>query len=85
MALTLQQLQSMLDAINTELGNVVGTIRTADGRSQTSKPVAELLKAKADIEDQIRSYGGTNASKSTLGQHRRGDGPWGPGFPWFWW
>ena len=81
MALTLQQLQAQLDAINMELGNTVGSIRTADGRSQTMKPVAELLKAKADIEDQIRNYGGAQSSKSTLGQTRRGDGPIGPSWP----
>jgi hypothetical protein len=36
----------------------------------------ELLKAKGDIENQIRTYGGASDSKSTLAQHRRGDGPW---------
>jgi len=54
MALTLQQLQAMLDAINTELGNTGETVRTADGRSQTTKPVADLLKAKADMRNKWR-------------------------------
>ena len=89
MALTLQQLQAQLDAINTELGNPEQSYRAADGRMVVKRPVAELLLAKADLEDQIRDYGGGNASKSTLGQHKRGDGPYGPGFPgppgWGWW
>ena len=51
-------------------------VRYPDGRDVTYRSMDELLKAKGDIENQIRTYGGASDSKSTLAQHRRGDGPW---------
>jgi hypothetical protein len=81
MALSLAQLQANLDAINTAIGSAVLSVRFPDGRQVTYRTMQELRLAKADIEDGIRTYGGSNASKSTLGQTRRGDGPCGPGFP----
>ena len=84
MALTLQQLQANLDKIHQEIANCAAKVRFPDGREVTSRPMDELLKAKADIEEQIRTFGGKTDSKSTLAQHRRGDGPHGPGFPWPW-
>jgi hypothetical protein len=81
MALTLPQLQANLDTINEAIGNSVMRVRYPDGREVTYRAMHELLAAKDDIEDQIRTFGNTSASKSTLGQTRRGDGPPGPGFP----
>jgi hypothetical protein len=81
MALTLQQLYANLDATNQQIANAVSRARSPDGREVTYRPMDELLKAKADIEEQIRTYGGISDSKSTLAQHRRGDGPCGAGFP----
>jgi len=74
MALTLQQLQANLDSINQAIGDKVSRVRFPDGRDVTYRSMAELREAKADIEDQIRTYGGASDSKSTLAQHRRGDG-----------
>jgi hypothetical protein len=74
MALTLQQLYANLDATNQQIANAVSRARSPDGREVTYRPMDELLKAKADIEEQIRTYGGASDSKSTLAQHRRGDG-----------
>jgi len=58
--------------------NIMETIRIlqAQGINFLRVPATyyELRKAKADIEDEIRTYGGAAASKSTLAQHRRGDG-----------
>jgi hypothetical protein len=81
MALTLAQLQANLDAIGQAIGSATRSVRFPDGREVTYRSMDELRKAKADIEDEIRTYGGAAASKSTLAQHRRGDGPSGPGFP----
>jgi hypothetical protein len=81
MALTLQQLQANLDSINQAIGDKVSRVRYPDGRDVTYRSMDELLKAKGDIENQIRTYGGKADSKSTLAQHRRGDGPHEPGFP----
>ena len=79
--LTLAQLQAQLAAINTAIGNAVLELRYPDGRVIIYRSMSDLLKAKADIEDEILTYGGQRASKSTLGQTKRGDGPMGPGFP----
>jgi hypothetical protein len=84
MALTLQQLQANLDQIDQEIASAEQSVHFPDGRTVTKRPMAELLKARALIEDQIRTYGGKSDSKCTLGQHRRGDGPHGPGFPGLW-
>ena len=81
MALKLQQLQANLDSINQAIGEKVSRVRYPDGRDVTYRSMDELLKAKGDIENQIRTYGGASDSKSTLAQHRRGDGPYGAGFP----
>jgi hypothetical protein len=79
--LTLVQLQAMSDALLQAIGNAVLTVRYPDGRSVEFRSMKDLLAAKAAIDDEILTYGGGSASKSTLGQTRRGDGPVGPGFP----
>lgn len=77
MALTLQQLYDRLDKIRQEMANPVERARFADGREQTNRPMGELIKAEANLLEQIRTYGGKSDSKSTLAQHVRGDGPHG--------
>jgi hypothetical protein len=77
MALTLQQLQANLDSLNQQIAGVVSKARSPDGKEVTYRPMAELLLAKGNIEEQIRTYGGKSDSKSTLAQHVRGDGPHG--------
>jgi len=78
---SLSDLQGYLAAINKAVGDPALSVRYPDGRAVTFRSMDELLKAKASVEDQIRNYGTGHASKSTLAQHRRGDGPFGPGFP----
>jgi hypothetical protein len=74
MALTLQQLQANLDSINQQIAGVVSKARSPDGKEVTYRPMAELLLAKGNIEEQIRTYGGKSDSKSTLAEHSRGYG-----------
>jgi hypothetical protein len=78
MALTIPQLQSNLDAINQALGNPTLRVRFPDGREVTYRSVDELRKAKAEIEEDIRQASGKSGSRTTLAQHKRGDGPGGP-------
>jgi hypothetical protein len=78
MALTVPQLQSNLDAINQALGNPTLKVRFPDGREVTYRSVDELRKAKAEIEEDIRQASGKSGSRTTLAQHKRGDGPGGP-------
>jgi len=78
MALTIQQLQSNLDAVNSALGNPTLRVRFPDGREVTYRSVDELRKAKAEIEEDIRQASGQTGSRVTLAQHKRGDGPSGP-------
>ena len=78
MALTVQQLQANLDAINQALGNPTIKVRFPDGREVTGRPVDELRKAKAEIEEDIRRASGQTGSRVRFAQHQRGDGPTGP-------
>jgi len=54
MALTVQQLQANLDAINQALGNPTLKVRFPDGREVTGRSVDDLRKAKAEIEEALR-------------------------------
>ena len=58
MALTIQQLQANLDAVNQALGNPTLKVRFPDGREVTYRSVDELRKAKAEIEEDIRKASG---------------------------
>lgn len=78
MALTIQQLQANLDAVNQALGNPTLRVRFPDGREVTYRSVDELCKAKAGIEESIRQVSGKTGNRATLAQHKRGDGPTGP-------
>jgi hypothetical protein len=75
MALTVQQLQSNLDAVNQALGNPTLKVRFPDGREVTYRSVR---KAKAEIEEDIRRASGQTGSRVRFAQHQRGDGPTGP-------
>ena len=78
MALTLQQLQANLDAINTAIGDPTLEVRFPDGRVKRYRSIDELRKAKAEVEEDIREASGAGGSRVRLAQHRRGDGPIGP-------
>ena len=78
MALTIQQLQANLDAVNQALGNPTLRVRFPDGREVTYRSVDELRKAKAEIEEDIREASGQTGSRVRFAQHKRGDGPTGP-------
>ena len=78
MALTIPQLQSNLDTFNQALGNPTLRVRFLDGREVAYRSVDELCKAKAEIEEDIRQPSGKTGSRTTLAQHKRGDGPRGP-------
>jgi hypothetical protein len=54
MALTVQQLQSNLDAVTQAIGGPTLKVRFPDGREVTYRSTDELLKAKAAIEEDIR-------------------------------
>ena len=78
MALTIQQLQAHLDAVNQALGNPTLKARFPDGREVTYRSVDELRKAKAEIEEDIRVLSGQTGSRvRRFAQHKRGDGPTG--------
>ena len=84
MALTLQQLYANRDAVQQAKGSPILRVHYPDGRDITYRSMDELNKAEASIDEAIRTFGGHPDSKSTLAQHRRGDGPYGPGFPGRW-
>lgn len=84
MALTLQQLQANLDAINNAIGDPTLRVRFPDGREVQYRTVDELRKAKAEIEEDIRELSNPNTSRARFGQHKRGDGADGPSL-YDWW
>jgi hypothetical protein len=71
MALTIQQLQANLDAINQALGNPTLKVRFPDGREVTYRSVDDLRKAKAEIEEDIRRASGQTGNRVRLAQHTR--------------
>ena len=77
MALTLQQLQANLDALVTALGNPAAEVHFSD-RSVRYRSIAEIRAAISETTDQISLLGGGAASRVSLAQHKRGDGPSGP-------
>jgi len=78
MALTIQQLQSNLDAVNQALGNPTLKVRFPDGREVTYRSVDDLRQANAEIEENIRQASGQTGSRVRFAQHKRGDVPTGP-------
>jgi len=78
MSLTLDQLQSLLDANTNAIGNVVSRIRRGDGSEVTNRQMAELLQARTALQQEIRITQGKPGSRVRLAQHRRGDTPIAP-------
>jgi len=77
--LTIAQLVPVRDAMILALGSPTLSAHMPDGSSVTFKSTKDLRDAIAEIEDFIRSLQGTGmGSKSSLAQHKRGDGPIGP-------
>jgi len=66
MAMTLQQLQANLDAINQAIGNPTLKVRFPDGREVTYRSTDELCKAKAEIEGTSARPAGRPAAASGL-------------------
>jgi len=83
MAVTLQQLQARLDAINQAIGDPTWKSRMSDGREVTGRTIDELRKAKAEIEEDIREMSGATGGRVRLAQTKRGNGPSGPD-RWWW-
>lgn len=78
MALTLQQLQAQLDAVQTAIGDVTARNRTPDGRESQNRSIDELRKAEALLQELIRQAQGGTGSRVRLAQHKRGDVPLTP-------
>jgi hypothetical protein len=81
--LTIQQLTAFLNNLYGALGNPTEEVRRPDGTMIRFRTVAEIRKAIAEVEDTIRSMGSEKTSKSTLAQHKRGDGPDPAALPWW--
>ena len=81
--LTVVQLTANLNALYMALGSPTLRARFPDGREVQYRTVDEIRKAIAETEDAIRASGAQKTSKSTLAEHRRGDGARVAGFPWW--
>ena len=79
--LTVAQLTSNLNALYMALGNPTLRARFPDGREVQYRTVDDIRKATAETEDAIREASAQKTSKSTLAEHRRGDGPIRGGLP----
>ncbi len=78
MALTIQQLQANLDAVNQahRKSHAEGAL---PGWARGDLPLdGRASKAKAEIEEDIRKASGQTGSRVRFAQHQRGDGPTGP-------
>ena len=80
-ALTVAQMTANLAALQMALGNPVMDARFPDGKVIRYRSVDDIKKAIAEVEDDIREASGQSDCRVALAQHRRGDGPRGPGFP----
>lgn len=78
--LTVQQVQAAVDALR--LAYLSGTVevRFSDGKSQRFDSLDKIRVAIQDGEDWIRQMSGQGTGNSvSFAQHKRGDGPCGPG------
>jgi hypothetical protein len=82
MAVSIMQLQALRDAIVLAIGNPTLRARTADGKEVQYRSIGEAKTALGIIDDEIRKAGGASTPSVSLAQHKRGDGPSGPGAPW---
>jgi len=76
---TIDQLTTQRDALMAQL-SAPSTIRHSDGRQITNRSVDEIRKALAAINEQIDALS-NSASRVSVAQHKRGDGPFGPSWP----
>jgi hypothetical protein len=81
MALTLAQLQAQYDALETAYYSGALVVRFADGRSVQYHIRREMKEALSRLESRIAETNGATPSRVGLAQHKRGDGPFGPGWP----
>lgn len=79
MATTLEQLNASRDALIAELGNPAKMVRRSDGSEVQKASASDLLAQLTAIEELIREAGNAGGTRIALAQHRRGDGPFGPG------
>jgi hypothetical protein len=79
--LTVQQLTTYLDNLYAALANPTAEVRRPDGTSVRFRSVPEIKEAIAQVEDVVRNIGTQKVSKSTLAEHRRGNGPVPNAFP----
>ena len=77
--LTALQVQSAVDALRLAYLAQTLTVRFTDGRMVTYQSSDAMLKAIQTGEDWIRSMSGQGATRVAFAQHKRGDGPDGPG------
>ena len=78
--LTTDQVKAAIDALR--LAYLSGTleVRFADGKSQRYQSASDMLKAIQTGEDWLKQMSGQgNGSSVSFAQHKRGDGPSGPG------
>lgn len=78
--LTTTQVQTSLDQLRLAYLSGVLEIRFADGKTQRYQSSTEMLKAIQTAEDWLRQMNGQGSGSSvSFAQHKRGDGPSGPG------
>lgn len=82
MAVPLTELQSMRDTIVRAIGNPTLRAKGPDGREVQYRTMEEAKVALGLLDDEIRKTGGGTSRSVSLAQHKRGDGPEGPGAPW---
>lgn len=80
--LSIPELTQMRADLYAALGNPARSIRRSDGSELVYGSKAEILTAITAIESQLAIAQG-GETRVGLAQHKRGDGPGGPGFPWF--
>jgi hypothetical protein len=74
------QVQAKLDELRLAYISGVLEIRFADGKTQRYQSSADMLKAIQTTEDWLRQMNGQGGGSSvSFAQHKRGDGPSGPG------
>lgn len=84
MAIALSELQDQRDAAARAAISPIFSARMSDGRMVVYKSQADAERAVAFADAEIaKATGGISGNRVSLAQHRRGDGPSGPGFP-FW-
>jgi hypothetical protein len=78
-SLTVDILQAKVDAL--KLAYLEGTleIRFSDGKAQRFQNANDMLKAIETGEDWIRELANQGSTRCSFAQHKRGDGPSGPG------